>query len=136
RTGHVYGSTALGGAHGAGYIFKVTRPGKLTTLYDFCSLPGCVDGKWPGGLTMDSRGDLYGAAWGGGENDKGAVFELSRSGSTWKESVLHSFSAGENSTLDPWGSLAVGTRKIGKSKRRVIFGITEYGGASDFGTVY
>ena len=60
----LYGTTAFGGAHGWGTVFKITPQGKLTTLYSFCSqvLQGaCADGQEPyTGLVQGADGNFYG----------------------------------------------------------------------------
>src|SRR5258708_7601620 len=46
--GNFYGTTMGGGANVYfGTIFRVTSSGELTTIYSFCSQPGCPDGYWP-----------------------------------------------------------------------------------------
>lgn len=96
--GALYGTTSVGGAAGYGAVFKLTPSGSgyaESVLYSFCSKPRCVDGKAPeyGGLTADTRGDLYGTTASGGAYDSGTVFKLTPSGSGYSESVLHSFCA-------------------------------------------
>ena len=48
--GHFYGTTSEGGANDSGVFFKMTRAGKLTTLYSFCSETHCADVSYPMGL--------------------------------------------------------------------------------------
>ena len=68
--GNLYGTTFSGGnnvtvngAYGAGTIFKITKAGKLTTLYAFCSAADCADGSLPiGGLIEATNGYFYGVA--------------------------------------------------------------------------
>jgi uncharacterized repeat protein (TIGR03803 family) len=62
--GDLYGTTFGGGAHNSGTVFKITPTGELTTIYSFCSLPGCADGLNPNGtpLIQGTDGNLYGAA--------------------------------------------------------------------------
>lgn len=76
--GNAYGTTKLGGLYGVGVVFKLEPDGAYTTLYDFCSLADCSDGKWPLGelLTNPRNGHLYGTTLGGGANDGGTIFEL------------------------------------------------------------
>jgi len=62
--GDLYGTTIGGGAHNSGTVFKITPAGKLTTIYSFCSLPGCADGANPSigtSLIQGTDGNLYGA---------------------------------------------------------------------------
>lgn len=85
--GNLYGTNELGGIGtidcpaGCGTIFKLTPKGSLTTLYDFCSESGCVDGFSPStsaGLVQGTNGTLYGTAFfGGSYGNYGGVVSLS-----------------------------------------------------------
>ena len=51
----------------------------LTRLYGFCSKDGCVDGEGTAALIRCTDGNLlYGAAAGGGANDRGTFFDITR----------------------------------------------------------
>jgi uncharacterized repeat protein (TIGR03803 family) len=82
NNGNLYGTTSAG-AKGSGTVFKIV-PGKpLKTLYTFCSQNNCIDGSSPrAGLIIDGLGNLYGTTFGGGAHGGGAVFEITRGGST------------------------------------------------------
>ncbi len=80
--GNLYGTTENGGdyyagqagfcpaSYGCGTIFEITTAGKLTTLYSFCQISGCLDGFFPtSGLTLDTNGTFYGATPAGGTVD-------------------------------------------------------------------
>ena len=54
RDGNLYGTTPRGGASGNGTVFKMTPAGTLTTLYNFCSQPGCTDGNGPSGALVQA----------------------------------------------------------------------------------
>lgn len=73
--GNFYGTTYSGGAHNYGTVFKLNAAtGTLTTLYSFTNGP---DGSYPyAGLTLDSAGNLYGAATRGGKYGWGTLFEI------------------------------------------------------------
>jgi uncharacterized repeat protein (TIGR03803 family) len=107
--GNLYGTTALGGnpafcGEGCGIVFKITKTGKETVLYNFCSIANCADGAFPVGgggtfpdewLVLDTAGNLYGTTPTGGDiafcaDDRGCgtVFKVDKTG---KETVLHSF---------------------------------------------
>jgi uncharacterized repeat protein (TIGR03803 family) len=66
--GDFYGTTPYGGANPqtycngcAGTVFKITPSGTMTTLYNFCSQSGCMDGEAPyAGLVQGADGDFYG----------------------------------------------------------------------------
>lgn len=137
--GNLYGTTAMGGARVAlgGVAFEISSSRTYSVLHSFCSLSGCADGQLPfGGLTMDRRGNLYGTTSAGGANGLGTVFELSKSGGGWTETVLHSFAGGNSDGAYPmYGSLTLGTR-AGKKKESSIFGVTTQGGASNKGTAF
>jgi uncharacterized repeat protein (TIGR03803 family) len=81
--GNFYGTTGGGGTNcapiGCGTAFKLTPVGTLTTLYSFCPVSGCADGKYPGGaLNQATSGVFYGTALEGGNSaNQGTVFSLS-----------------------------------------------------------
>jgi uncharacterized repeat protein (TIGR03803 family) len=63
--GNLYGTTFFGGTADDGVVFKLDGSGKETVLHSFT---GGADGGFPwAGLTMDSAGNLYGGATGGGD---------------------------------------------------------------------
>jgi uncharacterized repeat protein (TIGR03803 family) len=91
--GNLYGTTEDGGGGtcenggppGCGTVFKVS--GKTETVLH--AFGGFNDGIYPiGGLTMGSKGDLYGTTEGGGAYEGGTVFEIDNTG---VETVLYSF---------------------------------------------
>ena len=96
--GNLYGTTDSGGAHLRGTVFRITSRGKLTTLYSFCSLRGCVDGLNPvAGLVQGTDGDFYGTTYLGGANSCpfaegnhgcGTLFKITPSGTL---TTLYSF---------------------------------------------
>ena len=45
--GNLYGTTSDGGVNGSGNVFRITPSGTLTSLYDFCAQPNCLDGQFP-----------------------------------------------------------------------------------------
>lgn len=127
--GNLYGVTNFGGTYGVGLAYKLvpTLSGLWTQsiLYNFRGVDG--DGAYPNaGLSFDSEGNLYGTTlYGGvfggscGSIGCGAVFELTPSGATWREHVLHLFAAGSDgynpqapvlvdSSGDVWGTTANG----------------------------
>jgi uncharacterized repeat protein (TIGR03803 family) len=95
--GNLYGTTASGGSSSYGIVFKVSKSGKETVLYDFTG--GSLDGCYPyGGLLRDGAGNLYGTTNGCGTSNFGTVFKLSKDG---KETVLHSFSGSSSDGASP-----------------------------------
>ena len=80
-SGDLYGVTELGGAHGAGTVFRMSPRGRggwdFRTLYAFAGSP---DAAFPyGGLIAGANGALYGTTYYGGQAGAGAVFNLSES---------------------------------------------------------
>jgi uncharacterized repeat protein (TIGR03803 family) len=89
KSGNLYGTTSAGGASGSGTVFEVNSTGKHVVLYSF---GGANDGTVPvAGVTLDPKGNLYGTASLGGTAGYGTVFELKKSASGWRETILHSF---------------------------------------------
>jgi uncharacterized repeat protein (TIGR03803 family) len=77
KDGDLYGIMQIGGAHNSGTIFKITVSGALTTLYSFCSQPGCADGQYPAAaLVQAANGNLYGTTADGGVHGDGTVFSI------------------------------------------------------------
>jgi uncharacterized repeat protein (TIGR03803 family) len=77
--GNLYGTTTYGGSSDLGTVFKVTPSGVETVLHSFAN--NSTDGRYPfGGLAIDSSGNLYGTASGGGngncEGGCGVVFKI------------------------------------------------------------
>jgi uncharacterized repeat protein (TIGR03803 family) len=122
--GNLYGTTSIGGTNGAGTIFKVDPHENETALHSFA---GSADGSYPQSpLSRDAVGNLYGNA-DGGTNGVGAVFKYDTAGN---ESLLHSFSGPDGEY--PGGALFLNSTSTGV----VIYGTTQQGGASGWGTVF
>jgi uncharacterized repeat protein (TIGR03803 family) len=110
-------------------LLLVSAWGSEKSLYVFCSHQYCTDGGMPySGVIFDSKQqNLYGITMIGGASGYGAVFELKRTSSGWKESLLYSFTGGAD------GSTPLGPLVFDKSGN--LYGITTAGGAG-YGTVY
>jgi uncharacterized repeat protein (TIGR03803 family) len=86
------------------------------------SFPGDDEGEYPATeLVFDAAGHLYGSTVLGGDVGTGTVFQLSRSGGQWTQTVLYSFTGGPDGgqpyggvTVDPQGNV-YGTAVIGGS---------------------
>ena len=123
--GTLYGVTEEGGAANGGILYKLSKTGKLTILHSF--MGGTTDGCNVLGIPfMDGNGNFYGTTSSCGASDLGTVWTVSASGS---ETVLHSFAGGTSDGEYPLAGVIV---DAGGN----IYGNTETGGASNFGTVY
>ncbi len=139
--GTLYGTAGTGGGSGPGLVYNLRpQPNACTTalcpwqesvIYNFT---GGSDGGHPGtgALTFDSAGNIYGTAGGGGlscgNHGCGVVYKLTRSGGSWSESVLYSFTGGDDGETPNAGV----TFNIAGN----LYGTTFYGGANSQGTVY
>jgi uncharacterized repeat protein (TIGR03803 family) len=144
RGGQLYGTTSAGGAYcefGCGTVFALESSNGTvaeSVIYSFCTtgnVSTCQDGAYPfGGLVADQAGNLYGTTQAGGPttcNDQyitcGVVFELTRSGQNWTETVLHAFGGPDGER--PTGQLAIDATGN-------LYGTTVYGGAYGAGIVF
>ena len=120
--GNLYGTTPNGGGTGCGgvgcgIVYEITAAGTEVVLYRFLGLP---DGAYPfDTLVMDSQGNLYGTASGGGQKNWGSVFEITQSGT---EKTLYSFTGGADGGL-PIGGVIFGTDGN-------LYGTTQSGGVA------
>jgi uncharacterized repeat protein (TIGR03803 family) len=133
--GNLYGTTIEGGAFGDGTVFELSpNPDGTWTETVLYSFQGGLDGSFPSSstLTFDKAGNLYGEAFGGG-NDRcpggcGVVFELSPTGGgSWTESVPGWFNGTDG--WSPWQSLVFDADGN-------LYGTTQDGGAYGDGVVF
>jgi uncharacterized repeat protein (TIGR03803 family) len=121
--GNFYGTTANGGQTGNGTVFEITPNGTETVLYSFNGTEG---GGPFGALVQGSDGNFYGTTSDGGPNFNGTVFKITPAGVM---TMLHSFTGGPTDGRSPAAALIQGTDGN-------FYGTTQYGGASDIGTVF
>ena len=57
-----------------------------------------VPGGLFGGVTLDTKGNLYGGTSGGGNNNHGTIFELTSGAHGWTLTTLHSFDGSDGGT--------------------------------------
>jgi uncharacterized repeat protein (TIGR03803 family) len=137
RSGNLYGTTLGGGGvcpeDYCGTVYElaiVNGTWKERTLYQFKGYP---DALWPyAGVILDRQGNLYGTTPPGGalcvDPGCGTVYELTRSGGTWSESIIHSFNGSDG--LGPeFGNLIF-------DRSGHLYGTTSGGGTYGFGTVF
>ncbi len=126
--GNLYGTASAGGTGNNGVVFRLTPSENgwiASVLYEFAGSP---DGAAPfSSVTFDNNGNLYGTTVGGG-NNYGTVYELTRSGSGWTESLLYAFQ-GSNDGLIPYAGVVL-------DPNGNLYGATYRGGAGDGGTIF
>jgi len=132
-SGHLYGTTYEGGTNNYGSVFELILSGGTwteTVIYSFLG-PSNSDGANPvAGLVFDGDGNLYGTTEYGGASSEGTVFELSKSGGTWKETLLHTFDDISGSDgYYPYGVLTFDAAGN-------LYGTTPNGGKLGGGTVF
>src|SRR5580698_871882 len=147
KAGSFYGTAGLGGANDDGVVFKLTPRGSRyaeTVLYSFA---GGSDGAVPsGGVVSDKSGNLYGTTGSGGASNSGTVYELSPSGSGYRETILHTFEGSDGA--QPVGTLLLakdgalyGTASSGGTGREcqhgcgTVFALMPHGSAYSFTTL-
>lgn len=145
--GALYGTTSDSGdpedhleTNYYGTVFRLQPPATIcrstscpwtkTVLYRFTAMGG--DGAYPGygNLTFDAAGNIYGTTTSGGGdggncspyNNCGVVFKLTRSGESWTESVLYSFSQTGNEGIIPESGVVL-------DRAGNVYGTTFFGGA-------
>jgi uncharacterized repeat protein (TIGR03803 family) len=121
--GNLYGTTSAGGPNTHGTVFELAGgSGTITTLASFAGTAGQAP---EGGLIMDSGGNLYGTASGGGASKDGTVFELAHGSGAI--TTLASFNGSNGS--DPVGGLV-------RDSAGNLYGTTVGGGTYKHGTVF
>jgi uncharacterized repeat protein (TIGR03803 family) len=135
--GTFYGTTEGGGKNttcrlGCGTVFSFSpRTGTETVVYAFQGV-NVSDGANPMAGLINVNGTLCGTTYNGGDNTAcsggcGTVFSIVRQ--TGAEAVVHTFEGVNNADgANPTAGLIY--------VNRLLYGTTEYGGASNFGTVF
>lgn len=129
KAGNLYGTTEAGGSYGCGVVFKLTKSGTETVLWNFtCG----SDGGHPWDGLVLSGNTLYGTTYIGGsatcpngQTGCGVVFEVDINAST--EQVLYNFTDGADGGY-PVGGLVLSSG--------VLYGGTTFGGSYGDGVVY
>jgi uncharacterized repeat protein (TIGR03803 family) len=126
----LYGMTNAGGADGRGVIFKINPNGSgFALLHSFTG--GTTDGSSPSGSLILSGGTLYGITNNGGAGNYGTIFKICPNGTGF--GLQYTFARGTSGGAYPYGGLL---RKVSTMYGTMFYGLTNYGGVSDFGTVF
>jgi uncharacterized repeat protein (TIGR03803 family) len=121
--GNLYGTTLYGGANGTGTVFAFApTAGTVTAIYSF-GADGDAMNPTTGLVALG--GTLYGTGTQGGALGQGAIYAVNPASGA--ESVVYSFGGGADGASPAAPLLAV---------NGLLFGTTEYGGASGEGTVF
>ena len=131
----LYGTTNRGGGtgcggKGCGTVYSLNRSNHVALLHRFQGVS--TDGASPFAGLVDVNGTLYGTTETGGTTGCveyapgcGTVFSITPSGT---ETILHAFTGNpDGSQPAPWPLLNV---------NGTLYGTTEYGGATNNGTIY
>lgn len=131
--GNLYGSTVQGGNSASGTVWELTPSNGNWTHSVLYSFSGGSDGGEPyKGVTLDGQGNIFGTAVTGGsgscDGGCGVVYKLTNSGGTWTQSVIYSFTGG-NDGLDPGAGLTIDSNGD-------VYGTTPGGGVYGYGTIF
>jgi uncharacterized repeat protein (TIGR03803 family) len=130
--GNLYGVTPTGGAHRAGMVFELSPTIGGGWTYNIIHSFSGADGALPWSpLLIDSLGNLYGSAEGGGGNEEGTIFELSpTTGGAWTASVIYSSSSAPAPliSMDAAGNIYGATGEFGTENVGFVFELTPSGG--------
>jgi uncharacterized repeat protein (TIGR03803 family) len=127
-SGHLWGTTFVGGRSNLGTVFKVElATGKLTTVVEFTGKSGSAMGEHPGGLTNDGLGFLWGTT--GFSNFLPTVFRIHTATGAFETMAQWSFTV-ESEKFD-FGSLAL-------NDGGNLFGVRRAGGSASgsYGEVF
>jgi hypothetical protein len=123
---NLFGTNNGGGSNYSGNVFELTKDAhgiwKETQLYSFL---GGTDGRFPQGpLTLDRRGNIYGATSAGGFSAYGVIFQLvPQTGGLWTENTLHSFQGSPGDGQYPNGGFLFDSTGN-------LYGTTQYGSSN------
>ena len=119
--GTFYGTTAFGGAHDFGSVFKMDAAGTVTILHSFTG----TDGDYPNAkLTIGSDGNLYGSTGNDTVNYCGTLFKVTPTG---QFTELHQFNGAD-------GAFAAGPLVEGADG--AFYGTTQTGGSPQVGVIF
>ncbi|MGC1371369.1 MAG: choice-of-anchor tandem repeat GloVer-containing protein [Candidatus Sulfotelmatobacter sp.] len=104
--GNLYGTCYSGGANGWGTVFRISKSGSFTKLYDFTQAAGNPGNLPKAGLIQASDGNLYGTAWEGGSFTEGSIYQVTLAGVVTMQA---SFDPNGSTGYAPVGALVQGS---------------------------
>jgi uncharacterized repeat protein (TIGR03803 family) len=134
--GNIYGVAAYGGGnqecgygYGCGTIYELTPSQSGWTETTLHAFQQGIDGGWPGPLTRDHEGNLYGITQAYGPNNNGGtVWEMSPTNGGWTFSVIHAF---PTQTVEDYGPYPLTMDAAGN-----LYGISGLGGQKNDGFLF
>jgi uncharacterized repeat protein (TIGR03803 family) len=136
--GNFYGTSVWGGINNAGYIYRVSPSGELTTLHEFSDYeePSGVNvgGALPqAGVVFGADGALYGTTVFGGTGGLGTVYRLGL-GLVSVLTTLHEFGTVDSDNKNVGGALPFAALLLGPDGN--FYGTSTNGGAGGNGTIF
>lgn len=131
-SGILYGVASLGGANGAGVLYKMQTNGAgyaLVKTFGSPAATSATNSRQPvGDLVLDANNYLYGVtAAGGSGTNGGTIYKIKTDGSAF--TLLHSFQVTTIDGYNPNTGLAL-------AGGGTLYGVTMNGGADDTGTIF
>jgi len=126
--GYFYVATNGGGTYNKGTITRCAADGSSTVLVSFTGNLASNKGSEPTGSLVESGGNFYGVTYQGGASDKGTIFRMTPAG-VITTLVEFTGTAGGFPGENPQSGLLDGGDGF-------LYGITQYGGASSYGTIF
>lgn len=126
--GYFYVATITGGTYNKGTITRCASDGSSTVLVNFTGNLASNKGAKPAGTLVESGGNFYGVTYQGGASDKGTIFRMTSAG-VITTLVEFTGTAGGFPGENPQSGLLDGGDGF-------LYGITQYGGASSYGTIF
>lgn|SRR5579872_526239 len=126
KLGNLYGTAFK--ENGDAIVFELMPFGKEWVLKVLHTFTGNSDPNPD--LVFDAQGNLYGTTYSGGSYGAGSVFELHPSKTEWTETVIYSFTGGND------GKYPVGGEGVIFDHEGRLYGGTVYGGTDGGGVVF
>jgi len=129
-SGNLFGTTFRGGQFDDGTVFELVKSGNSYTLTTLVAFNGTNGAHPQGSLIFDASGNLFGTTHDGGATNDGTVFAILNTGSGYASTptTLVSFNGADGSGPLS-GSLVIDANGD-------LFGTTQFGGATNGGTVF